>query len=111
MNFEVANNYLNDVKSFFDRNNIDLNDSWEMRVFPQWWENTSGGLELLGGASLTKQHTCVVMNLNHSFIFFDGNFGYKVKNNTTFLEDLARCKIKGSKKSKEVYEVLDLAFK
>ena len=78
--------------------------SWEIVMFQQWWGNTSGGFEGIGGSMMTKETTYVIHDNNIAYIFFSGRFAYKVKINDKFIDDLKHENIAGKQSYRKYYE-------
>lgn len=79
------------------------NGNWEIKIFQQWWGNTSGGFEGIGGSALTRQMTYVIHNNIDAYVFFSGRFAYKIKINNNFINDLANENIAGRETYKKCY--------
>lgn len=83
------------------------NESFQMDSFTQMWGNTNGGLEGIGGSAMTSQLTVVLWNKERAFIFFAGNYAYRVNfslaNKQLFFKDLKNHNIAGAITSKKRY--------
>lgn len=83
------------------------NESFNIESFTQMWSNTSGGNEGIGGSAMTSQLTVVLWNEKRAFIFFDGNYGYKIRfslaNKELFFKDLHDKNIAGAISQKKRY--------
>lgn len=101
--FKKAMDQLSKIDKYFRFKKIEIDEKWEIRSFCQWWDNPSGGMQISDTKCLTRHHTVVVFNLNCAYVFFNGNFAYKVQNDETFLDDLKRCNLKGRVDAKSSY--------
>ena len=103
----IAKMYLNIYERFAQLIN-NPNESFEMTSFNQIWCNTSGGHEGIRGSAMTSQLTVVLWNEKRAFIFFDGNYGYKIKfslaNKELFFKDLHNKNIAGTISQKKRYQ-------
>lgn len=103
---KIAKMYLN-IYERFTQLLENPNESFEMTSFNQTWSNTSGGNEVIGGSAITTQLTVVLWNKDRAFIFFDGNYGYRVNfslaNKQLFFKDLKDHNIAGSITAKRRY--------
>ena len=106
---KIAKMYLNIYERLAQLIN-NPNESFEMTSFNQIWCNTSGGHEGVGGSAMTSQLTVVLWNEKRAFIFFDGNYGYKLNfslislaNKELFFKDLHDKKIAGVISQKKKY--------
>lgn len=78
----------------------------DFNMFSQWWGNTTGGFEGIGGCAMTKEYTVVVYERNtdiYIVCFGDKPCYVVVDANDTFMEDLKNHSIAGLKTSKERY--------
>jgi len=84
------------------------NEGFQLESFVQIWGNTSGGHEGIGGSAMTSQLTVVLWNEKRAFIFFDGNYGYKIRfslvNKELFFKDLHNKNIAGAISQKKRYQ-------
>ena len=85
-----------------------LKDNYKIKMFPQFWGNTSGGFEGIGGSAITKQMTYVIHDDTLAFVFFAGRFAYKIKINSNFKEDLKNENLRGKSTYKSRYEVAEI---
>ena len=103
---KIAKMYLNIYERLAQLIN-NPNESFEMTSFNQIWCNTSECHEGIGGSAMTSQLTVVIWNEKRAFIFFDGNYGYRVNfslaNKELFFKDLKNHNIAGAITSKKRY--------
>lgn len=75
-------------------------------MFPQWWGNTSGGFEGIGGSAMTEEYTTVAheQNTNTYIVCFGDKPCYIITDpNDEFLKDLKERNIKGYNSAKGHY--------
>ena len=98
------NQYFNNRYSL---HNYNLNN-YDLHIFEQIWGNTSGGFQGIGGCAMTTQRTYVFVpnttnDNNECFVFFGGNFAYKVPKSKEFLNDVIKQNVAGKMEYKKRY--------
>lgn len=83
----------------------DSKHDYEIEIFQQWWGNTSGGFEGIGGCAMTRQTTYVLHDHNKAHVFFNGEFAYSIEMNIKFIEDLKVKNIAGKQSYKKRYGI------